>query len=53
MFRFFRAIPCIKAPFLRMQSTSPTKLYVGFLVSEARTFSMEDVKQFAILGRDS
>ena len=53
MFRLFLSSPCIRAPLLRLHSSVPTKLHVGFHVSEARTFTMEDVKQFAILGRDS
>jgi hypothetical protein len=36
-----------------MLSSAATKLYVGFHVSETRTFTMEDVKRFAVLGRDS
>jgi hypothetical protein len=53
MLRHFRSHRCVFAPLLRLNSSSPIKLFVGFHVSEARTFSMEDVKQFAILGRDS
>jgi hypothetical protein len=53
MFRLARASRCMGASQLRLVSSTPTKLYVGFHVSEARTFTMEDVKQFAILGRDS
>ncbi len=53
MLRIVRASQCARSSFLRLLSMGPVKLYVGFDVSETRTFSMEDVKHFAVLGRDS